>query len=85
MTTTVITGSGLGRVRIVAPPLALAAWTLFTWVNRIRNISADPALVGGARLWSLAVAVTFTAAGLAVGALALAWARGRAPAPSEGR
>lgn len=66
------------RVRAVGPVLGLAGWTLFTWINRIRNVAEDNTLSAGSRVWSTSIAVLFVAAGLAVGALAVAWVAGDA-------
>ncbi len=65
-------------MRAVGPVLGLAGWTLFTWVNRIRNVAEDSTLSTGSRVWSTSIAVLFVAAGLAVGALAVAWVAGDA-------
>lgn len=70
------------RVRAVGPVLGLAGWTLFTWINRIRNVAEDSSLSAGSKAWSTSIAVLFVAAGLAVGALAVAWVAGDANAVS---
>ena len=63
----------------------LAAWSMFVWTGRVRNIAADDVLVGGDRVLRFALSGSFIVLGLA--ALAglvlaykqgelLAWARG---------
>lgn len=43
---------------------ALAAWTLFLWTTRIRNIVSDNELAGWAKTWRLGVSVTFVGVAL---------------------
>ncbi len=51
---------------------ALAGWTVFVWINRVRNVFADDDLTGFGLAWRLAVAVWFvTVAGLIVVGLLL--------------
>jgi hypothetical protein len=82
MRSAVAARSRADRARQVGPVLALVGWTLFTWLNRIRNVAADASLGGWSRTWSLAVAVGFSAAGLVLGMLVVAWLAGDAePVP----
>lgn len=55
---------------------ALAVWTLFVWVGRVRNILGDEALVGGARIGRLALAVSFVVPA-ALLLLLMLWARAK--------
>lgn len=59
------------RARAVGPAVALAAWTLFVWIGRVRNIVADDSLSGSGLAIRLALALTFVilAAALAVALL----------------
>jgi len=43
--------------------LALGAWTVFVWFQRIGNVLGDEELSGVAQLWRVAVAVGFVGAG----------------------
>jgi hypothetical protein len=54
------------RLRLALPELALAAWTLFVWVGRIRNILADDTLEGYGRVWRLGMAGGLSALAVAV-------------------
>lgn len=78
VTSILVSVSRKDRVKAVGPVLGLAGWTLFTWVNRIRNVAEDGTLSAGAKVWSTSIAVLFVAAGLAVGGLAVAWVAGDA-------
>lgn len=67
--------------RAVVVPLVFAAWTLFVWVGRLRNLIREPGPLADTSRWSLAWSIAFTVLGLAlVGAVALA-ATGRAGRP----
>lgn len=59
--------------------VALCAWTLFVWTNRIRNVIAEPELVE----IDLIAPVVFTIVGLVCGGASIAWMRskGRAAVP----
>lgn len=48
------------------PALALAAFTLFVWTTRIRNIWTDESLTTAGQLGRTALSVTFTAFAVAV-------------------
>lgn len=64
-------------------PLAvwvMVGWTLFVWVNRIRNVMADPDLGGSARLGPILMSVALIVAALVVGFVA--WS-GRGPSLSS--
>ncbi len=72
--------------RVASPRFALGAlagWTVFVWISRIRNVVADDALEGFAKAWRLGVAVGFVAAAAAVAAL-LVTTRSRAGTPTGG-
>lgn len=45
---------------------ALAAWTLFVWVNRVRNIAVDDELVGSDRIIRFVLSGGFVVLGAAV-------------------
>lgn len=64
-TTQHVKRAGLVR-RQVGSITALAGWTLFLWVTRIRNIAGDAELAGFAKVWRLGVSLGFV-----IGALAL--------------
>lgn len=57
--------------------LALGAWTVFVWFQRIGNVLGDDELAGFAQVWRVVVAVGFVAAGLALVGAVVADQRGR--------
>jgi hypothetical protein len=63
--------------RAVAVALVFAAWTLFVWTGRLRNLVAEPGDLLEASRWSLVASVAFTGLGLAVVAAALVRWSGR--------
>lgn len=56
--------------------LALGAWTVFVWFQRIGNVIGDDERSGFAQAWRLVVAVGFVAAGLALVGFVIAGQRG---------
>lgn len=66
---------------VLVPPLALAGWTLFVWIGRIRNLAQEPGPIGEAGRWSLVGSIVFTVLGLVL-VLAIVAARfGPVPVP----
>ncbi len=59
---------------------ALAAWTLFVWVSRVRNIAVDDALVGSDRVTRFVLSGSFVVLGIAV-VVGLLMARGTSELP----
>lgn len=59
LTTAPLDSSWTERARAVAPAVALAAWTLFVWIGRVRNIVADDSLSGSGLGLRLALALPF--------------------------
>lgn len=53
----------------------LAAWSLFVWVTRVRNIWTDTELSGAGQAWRIAVALVFSLGGLWLVTLILRRAR----------
>ncbi|MBN4047533.1 hypothetical protein JYT71_00845 [Acidimicrobiaceae bacterium AH-315-P05] len=47
--------------------IVLAAWSVFVWASRIRNVLADDELTTAGTTWRLAAAVVFVAGGLTLG------------------
>jgi hypothetical protein len=65
--------------RMSRPLLALGFWTLFIWVNRLRNVVVDDDLSGWSWVWRFGVAVMFiVGGGVLVGGVLLRqnWAAG---------
>lgn len=84
----VVSPSSLGGMRsssrpdrVVVVTLLFAAWTLFVWVGRLRNLMAEPGSVLDANRWSLAGSVAFTVLGAIVAVAALAHWSGRSRRP----
>lgn len=63
----------------------LAAWNLFVWGGRIRNLLADPGGLAEANRWSLVGSVVFCLLALVVLALALGCRVGRWSSQRVGR
>ncbi len=51
---------------VVTASLILAAWTLFVWLGRVRNVLADDTLTGWSAGWRLALSSSFVVLALAV-------------------
>ncbi|MEM9564448.1 MAG: hypothetical protein AAGA93_17630 [Actinomycetota bacterium] len=66
--------------RRLAWPLAFAAWTLFVWGGRLRNLIQEPGPLADVSRWSLVASIVFSVLGLAVTAVAALAARSRAVA-----
>ena len=64
--------SRAAAARRAAPELVLAAWTLFVWGGRLRNIAGDETLSGWALGWRAGLAAMFV--GLAVAVVAAVFA-----------
>lgn len=75
--------------RLTKPALALCGWTLFVWLNRIKNVVDDRSSVGGelegwAFAWRLGVALGFCVLSvLGVVLLLITRRSGRSDAPSR--
>lgn len=67
-------GSGAVGTRqprsVLVPVGAFVAWTLFVWIGRIRNVTADAALSGADRWGPLAMSIVFVIGAVVVAALA---------------
>lgn len=59
-----VSASGAAGPSHVQWLLALGAWTVFVWFQRIGNVIGDDDLEGFAQIWRLVVAVGFVAAGV---------------------
>lgn len=67
------------RTRRLGFLAAAVVWTLFVWINRIRNALADESLGGSALAGVLVLSASFVVGALAIGAMA--W-RSRSRGPS---